>query len=115
MIVWQEEFPSSYRVPREVVRLADTGVLEDMSWRQDPSPSFGARLRDKNWIRLWVEHPDPNRRLGWEHRYTVVLQPEPAIPFGCMLVSTEDVYEALTWLTEIVRMKGPRWRFKISG
>lgn len=114
MISWEEEFPSSYRVPREIVRLVDSGVLEDMSWRQDPAPSFGARLRDKNWVRLWVEYPDPAKRLGWDHRYTVVVQPEPTIPFGCKMVSTENMYEALTWLTEILRMRGPKCRFKIG-
>lgn len=113
MIVWQEEFPSSYRVPKEIVRLVESGVIEDMSWRNEPSPSFGIRLKDKNWVRLWVEHPDPARRQGWEHRYTVVVQPEPAIPFGWKMVSTDDVYEALTWLTGIMKMKGPKIRFKV--
>lgn len=113
MIVWQEEFPSSYRVPREIVHLVEDGVLEDMSWRHDPSPSFGGRLRDKNWLRLWVEHPDPEKRIGWEHRYTVIVQPEPTVPFGWKMVSTEDLCEALSWVAGIVRMKGPKCRFKI--
>lgn len=113
MIVWQEEFPSSYRVPRDVIRLVEAGVIEDMSWRNDPSPSFGVKLKDKNWVRLWVEHPDPHRREGLADRYTIVVQPEPAVPFGWRMVATDDLYEALTWLMEIVRMKGPRWRFKV--
>lgn len=115
MMVWQDEFPKSYRVPMEVTRLVNTGVIEDMSWRQDPSPSFGVRLKDKNYVRLWVEHPDPDRRMGWDRRYTLVLQPEPSIPFGLKLVATDDIYEALTWLTEVLRVRGPRWRFKVQS
>lgn len=113
MMTWQEEFPSSFRVPKEIVHLVDAGIIEDMSWRQDPSPSFGARLKDKNFVRLWVEHPDPSRRIGWDRRYTLVVQPEPSVPFGWKLVSTDDIYEALTWLTEVIRTRGPRWRFKV--
>jgi len=114
MIVWQEEFPKSYRVPAEVLRLADSGVIEDMSWRHDPCPSFGTRLKDKNYVRLWVEHPDSERRAGWDRRYTLVVQPEPSVPFGWKLVATDDVYEALTWLTEVLRARGQRCRFKIT-
>jgi hypothetical protein len=113
-VIWQEEFPSSFRVPKEIVRLASSGVIEDMSWRQDPAPSFGARLKDKNFVRLWVEHPDIERRMGWGRRYTLVVQPEPSIPFGWIIVSTDDVYEALSWLTELLRNRGRHCRFKVS-
>jgi hypothetical protein len=115
MLLWQEEFPSSYRVPWGVVRMVESGMIEDLSWRNDPSPSFGARLKDKNWVRLWVEHPTPEKRLGWGDRFTIVVQPEPAIPFGWKMLGTEDATEALTWLAEIIRMKGPRCRFKVQA
>lgn len=114
MIVWPDEFPASYRVPRDVIKLVEAGLVEDMSWRNEPSPSFGIKLKDKNWVRLWVEHPDPARRVGWTDRYTVVIQPEPAVPFGWRMVATDDVNEALAWLLEIVRMKGSRVRFKVT-
>lgn len=114
MIVWKEEFPSSYRIPKEIVRLVEDGVIEDMSWRQDPAPSFGRKLRDKNWVRLWVEHPDPLRRIGWDQRLTVIVQPDPAIPFGLKMVSTEDLYEALTWLAWIIKTRSPGFRFQIK-
>jgi hypothetical protein len=113
VIVWQDEFPASYRVPKDIVGLVYAGVIEDMSWRNDPSPSFGAKLKDKNWVRLWVEHPDADRRAGWPDRYTIIVQPEPAVPFGWKLLGTNDLNEALSWLTEIIRTKGPRWRFKV--
>lgn len=113
--MWHEEFPLSYRVPRDVERLVEMGVIEDLSWRNDPSPSFGARLKDKNWVRLWVEHPDSKRRTGWPDRYTIIVQPEPAIPFGWKVLGTEAQAEALSWLMEIVRMKGPRCRFKVQA
>lgn len=114
MTAWQEDFPSSFRVSKEILDLVYSGVIEDMSWRQDPSPSFGIRLKDKNFVRLWVEHPDRERRMGWDKRYTLVVQPDLAVPFGWKLVATDDVYEALTWLTEVLRTRGPRWRFKVQ-
>jgi hypothetical protein len=112
---WQEEFDSSFRVPRDIVRMVESGILEDMSWRNDPSPSFGTRLKDKNWVKIWVEHPNPTGRVGWPDRYTIVIQPEPAVPFGWKMLGTENTSEALVWLTEIIRMKGPKWRFKVEA
>jgi hypothetical protein len=114
VIVWPDEFPASYRVPRDVERLVMSGMVEDMSWRNDPSPSFGAKLKDKNWFRLWVEHPDVHRRIGWPHRYTLVVQPEPAVPFGWKLLGTDDLAEALLWAAQVVRMKGPKCRFRVT-
>lgn len=114
MIVWHEEFPSVYRVPLEIVKLVESGVVEDMSWRQDPAPSFGRKLKNKNWVRLWVEHPDPVQRIGWDRRYTVIVQPDPSIPFGWKMVATDDIYEALTWLTGIVKLRNPGFRFQIK-
>lgn len=114
MLVWPEEFPSSYRVPRDIERLAMSGIVEDMSWRNDSSPSFGVKLKDKNWVRLWIEHPDPQRRIGWPNRYTIVIQPEPAIPFGWKLIGTDDLQEALLWISQVVLMKGPQCRFRVA-
>lgn len=115
MIVWEEEFPSSYRVPWEVIRLVNSGVMEDLSWRHDPSPSFGARLKDKNWVRLWVEHPIKEKRLGWRDRFTIVVQPELAVPFGWKLLGTEDRDQAVIWMWKIVSERGPRCRFKVQA
>ncbi len=112
-IIWEEEFPSSYRVPREMGKLVMAGLVEDMSWRQDPCPSFGTKLRDKNWVRMWIEHPNVGLRRGWPDRYTVVVQPDPLVPFGWRMVATEDFGESLMWLTEIIKIGGPRWKFKI--
>lgn len=111
--VWEEEFSRSFKVPVDVMRLVRSGAIEDMSWRNDPSPSFGVKLRDKNWVRLWVEHPEPRRRRGWPDRFTIVVQPEPAIPFGWKMLGSEDPHEAVQWLTEIIRMKSI-FRFKVS-
>lgn len=113
-VVWQEEFPKSYRVPGDIIKLVYSDILTDLSWRNDPAPSFGVKLRDKNWVRLWVEHPDPARRLGWEDRYTVVVQPEPSIPFGWKLLGTEDLYIALDSLIDVIKMRGPKCHFKIE-
>ncbi len=115
MIVWDEEFPESYRVPREISDLVLAGTLEDMSWRLDASPSFGVKLKDKNWLRLWVEHVDPRARLGWKSRYTLVIQPDLVVPFGWKIVGTDDMYKALSYLTEAIRMRRSKCRFKIGN
>lgn len=116
---WLEEFQSSYRVPHEISRLVEAGIIEDVSFRLDSSPSFGAKLRDKNWVRLWVEyphvdHPGANLRKGWPDRYTVVIQPDPTVPFGLRVLGTEDIGLALWCVTQIMRTKTPAWRFKIE-
>lgn len=113
-MAWNEEFQETYRVSRYVTNLVEAGLIEDMSWRNDPSPSFGAKLKDKNWVRLWVEHPDPELRQGWPKRYTIVIQPEPDVLFGWKMMATDDLNEALAWLTHILLMKGPRWRFDVQ-
>ncbi len=112
-LIWQEEFHSSYRVPRELGKLVGSGLVEDMSWRQDPCPSFGTKLRDKNWVRMWCEHPTSGLRRGWPDRYTVIVQPDPLVPFGWRMWGGEDFSTALTCLTDIIRLGGPRWKFKI--
>lgn len=115
MIVWKEEFPSSYQVPVEILELVFDGFLEDMSWRQDPCPSFGRKLKDKNWVRLWVEHPDPVQRIGWPDRYTIIVQPEPSIPFGWKMVSTESVHPAMSGLMALINKRKSGLKFYIKG
>lgn len=102
---WHQEFPG-HEIPHGVLLLVGSGALEDMSWRNDPAPSFGARLRDKNWIRLWVEHQDPSRRSEFPNRFTVMIQPDPAVPFGRRIAATEDMGEALEEIIRTMKTRG---------
>lgn len=109
---WKEEFPKHFMVPIQIENLVEKGVLEDMSWRNDPCPSFGAKLRDKNWVRLWVEHPYAQERKGWPNRYTLVVGPDASVCFGWKIA--EDYFPYIFYaIQEIIRIGGPRWKFKI--
>lgn len=112
MTAWEEEFPA-HEVPYDVRLLVGVGTLEDMSWKNDPAPSFGTRLRDKNWLRLWVEHQNPARRAGFPTRFTVMVQPDLAVPFGRRIAATEDLGEALHWVVETIKARGRHGRFKM--
>jgi hypothetical protein len=114
MIVWMDEFSPSYKVPVRLEHLVLGGALDDMSWRQDLCPSFGVKLRDKNWVRLWVEHPFREGRRKWALRFTVVIQPDPEITFGRMAAATDDFEAAYARLLETLNARGGRpGRFKI--
>lgn len=63
---WRKEFGEEYQVPQDIEDLTKHGVTRDLSWHNDSSPSFGF-VRDVVGkphldIRLWVEHPDVDKR-----------------------------------------------------
>ena len=68
---WEIEFEPSFKVPEEILRLVDLGVLEDSSWHNDVAPSFTAALPggEDMHIRLWVDHPNRKEREGSGDRY----------------------------------------------
>lgn len=111
---WQEEFSRDFMIPVQIENLVEQGVLEDMSWRQDPCPSFGTKLRDKNWVRFWIEHPHAKKRNGWPKMYTVVVNPDPGMAdFGWKMIATDTFAHAFYALQEIIRVGGPKWKFKV--
>lgn len=118
-IIWLEEFDNGFRVHHDILRYVEAGILEDVSSRLDPCPSFAARLKDRNWVRLWVEyptvdHPGVQRYRSWPDRYTVMVQPDPTILFGFRIVGTNDVGVALWSVLQVIREKNPGWRFRIA-
>ncbi len=73
---WRDEFPPEFDVPELI---SGDPELEDVSWHNDVCPSFTLkRLMGKVLetgavdVRLWCEHPDPDKR-EWdiETRYNV--------------------------------------------
>jgi hypothetical protein len=109
-----EEFLPAYRVPAAIEQLVALGVLEDLSWRNDRSPSFGTRLRDRTWLRLWVEHPNPGARTRGT-RFTVAIQQDPASGEGEVVARTERVEEALFHVSEIVDTRGIPPKLRLLG
>jgi hypothetical protein len=113
-MIWEDEFPSSFRVPWPIEALVMRGILEEMSWRNDPAPSFGARLRDRRWARLWTEHPDPECRKRWPFRFILMIQSDPSSTAGEMLAETDDLAEALRRIEAVLYRHGrtgPSFRF----
>jgi len=115
---WAEEFPPMYKVPHIFSKLAEDGIIDDMSWRNDPCPSFGAKLPDKNFVRIWVEHPMKDARKGWPTRFTILVQPDLNVSFGRRALATDDLEEAYMKLMFLVRSRGIRDRqghFKVTS
>ena len=55
---WRSEFGSVYDVPKTI-----TDALDDYSWHNDMSPSFGMVDEERGLdIRIWVEHPNEEER-----------------------------------------------------
>lgn len=113
VIAWKDEFSESYQVPIEIENLVLSGAIDDMSWRQDLCPSFGVRLPDKNWVRLWVEHPWRGGRRKWAVRFTLILQPDPEITFGNIAAATDDFEEAYSKVLRTLNAKGRPGSFRI--
>lgn len=106
-----------YKVPHIFSKLAEDGIIEDMSWRNDPCPSFGAKLPDKNFVRIWVEHPMKDARKCWPTRFTILVQPDLNVPFGRRILATDYLNEAYGQLLYLVRSRGilaRQGRFKVS-
>lgn len=115
--VYEEEFPNGYKAPRQILDLVDSGLLEDTSWRGDKSPSFGAKLKDGNLLRIWVEHPNKSRRKGSPWRYSVFIQKDFESPPDDEIVETDDANEAAFWLRHILAERGleVKPRFRLLG
>lgn len=112
---WKEEFSPGYRVPFEIEKLVEHGILEDTSWRNDPAPSFGIALRDKAWVRIWTEHPDRDHRKGFPSRFSLVVQRDLAMPFGETVLETDDVREALYHLDALLEERGTKKQWRQLG
>lgn len=71
--LWIKEHGRDYAVPTEILKRVD---LEDMSWHNDTSPSFGREIAETT-LRIWVEHPDVAMREREDaKRFTVLIDGE---------------------------------------
>jgi hypothetical protein len=113
MAIWDEEFAKEWAVSPRIMTLVRQGVLEETSWRQDVSPSFGARLKDGSLLRLWVEHPNPHRRESDSpYRYLLTVQKDFGDPIDRVIVETNNIDLALSQLVQTLEAEGqgPQWR-----
>lgn len=76
---WASEFGGEYEIPGFIRFLAKKGLLNDMSWHNDVSPSFGIQGEllepdedmDELAVRLWVDHPLASYREVGGKRFMV--------------------------------------------
>jgi hypothetical protein len=111
-VVYEEEFPKDFKVPREIIQYVKQGLLEDTSWHNDESPSFGTRLADGTLLRLWVGHPNLHRREG-APRYGLYVQEDFGDPADETIMETDDVEEVLFHMLNVIERRGkggPRFR-----
>jgi hypothetical protein len=111
-LMWEEEFPSSFRVPGPIEFLVRQGALEETSWQNEASPSFASHLKDGSWVKLWTEHPNAPSRQGLPWRFTLCHQGDPS-GIGEVFFQTEDLnrllWELVPLLWERAKVR-PRFR-----
>jgi hypothetical protein len=114
---WESVFGHHFEVPGFVRFLVQKKILEDISWGNDASPSFGVwdPTSDRRVV-LWVDHPIKQFRENVGERF-YVQRDEDAF------FSSEDLEEALeTLFVELGKFyaekapKGPKeWRPANAG
>ncbi len=111
---WREEFSPDFRVPEELDILVGQGFLEETSWRSDPAPSFGARLKDKTWLRIWVGRPLQGSRAGG--RFILLIQDDPASYTGTLVIQTDLLEELFQRVDRLLWQRGrkrPNYRLNL--
>jgi hypothetical protein len=70
---WKAEQGADYEVPGIINFMVKKGILQDQSWHNDASPSFGVEdpEREGRLLRIWVDHPLTSRREVSGKRFTV--------------------------------------------
>ena len=93
---WDEEFGPYYDVPGFLPFLVREKVLEDMSWHNDASPSFGiySEAQDRD-VRFWVDRPFKSHRRGTGSRFAVMVTNLGGVAEFNVDFETDDFEEAL--------------------
>lgn len=114
-MLYEEYFPRDYGVPRQIIQMVKGNLLSDMSWKADKSPSFGAMLKDGNFLRVWVEHPNKSKRKGSPYRYSVYIQEDISRPPHETIALTDDLEEALFHIDNVLERRGRPTGFRLLG
>lgn len=74
---WIHEHGRAYEVPGFIEFLVEKKIIEDLSWHNDVSPSFGVSDdRTEKLVRLWVDHPFKDHRETQGTRFAVTVEEE---------------------------------------
>ena len=104
---WKKWFPE-YDVPEEIETFVESGVLKDTTWEHDAAPNFDAVLVTGEILTVWVEHPDTDRRISMDHRYSISIAP-PGSRAGETILETDRLETLMKQLRNLFRdLGGPR-------
>jgi hypothetical protein len=110
---WRTQF-RDYPVPPEIEELVASGMIQDTSWGNDICPSFEMHRHGQG-IRIWVDHPDPERRemknpqrffispLVWDASGGAWVIPESSTP----LLTTDSIADVLSFVERFDRKAIP--------
>lgn len=108
---WRRDFPG-YDVPSRIQDLVDRGLLEDVSAPEDPAPSFIAKLVKRGWLRVWIEHPDFERRRAGPFRFRVEIALDLS-DVGRLLIQDDLLTEVWPTLYSNLTILGVKSRFRL--
>lgn len=104
---WKKWFPD-YNVPEEIQALVESGVLKDTTWQHDAAPNFDAVLVTGEILTVWVEHPDADRRISMDRRYSISIAP-PGSRAGETVLETDRLETLMKQLRNLFKdLGGPR-------
>lgn len=116
---WESVFGHDYEVPGFVRFLIQKKILEDTSWGNDASPSFGVwdQTGDHRVV-FWVDHPVSRRRhdrMPTEKRFHVQERDEIKFSSDDLDESLVELFKALGRFHGRTPPKGPKeWRPRSS-
>lgn len=106
---WEESF-LDYKVDKAILEMVRVGYVRDTSDEFDPAPSFSAPLHGKRFIRLWVEHPEWEKRRAGPHRYRVEITRSLSAE-GRPWIETDSLAEAVSYMMAAIENEG----FRLAG
>jgi hypothetical protein len=106
---WETSF-ADYKVDKAILQMVEVGYVRDTSDPFDPAPSFSAPLHGKRWLRLWVEHPEWQKRRAGPHRYRVEVT-RSLKSEGRPWIETDSLAEAVSYMMAAIENEG----FRLAG
>jgi hypothetical protein len=110
---WRRYF-RDYEVPARIQDLVDRELLEDASRPDDPAPSFIAKLYNRGWLRIWVEHPELQLRRAGPYRYRVEIAKD-LDDMGRLLIEDNVLQEVWPTIYANLKALGAKSRWRLMG
>ncbi len=101
-MAWQQWF-REFKVPREVQRLVDAGLMRDTTKWFSLAPNFEATMSDARILTLHVGHPSREARIGFGRYEIAIRQPNG---FSETLLETDKLSVAMEALRALLSAGG---------